>query len=226
MTDNKGVVIVTGSSGGIGEAVCKKFLSEGFEVHGIDVVSPSAELLDNLNFYSYLKDIKNSNDLPNIDDVQYLINCAGTQNSADDIGNNLIGLINTTEKYGLQYWIKSIVNMASVSAHNGCEFPRYVASKGGVLAYTVWTAKEIADYPNHPTCNSLSFGGVITDLNAEVIYDTEKFDKIMEMTPLKKWATAEECAEWTYFVSVINKSMSGQDIIIDNMETKNNQFVW
>lgn len=226
MSNNKGVVVVTGSSGGIGEAICKKFLSEGFEVHGIDVVNPSTELLHDLNFYSHINDIRNSNDLPDIDKVEYLINCAGTQNSYDDIGNNLIGLMNTTEKYGLQYWIKSIVNMASVSAHNGCEFPKYVASKGGVLAYTVWTAKEIATYENHPTCNSLSFGGVLTSLNSEVICNEEKFNKIMDMTPLRKWATAEECAEWTYFVSVVNKSMSGQDIIIDNMETRNNQFVW
>ena len=33
MSNNRGVVVVTGSSGGIGEAICKKFLSEGFEVH-------------------------------------------------------------------------------------------------------------------------------------------------------------------------------------------------
>lgn len=81
MPNNKGVVVVTGSSGGIGEAICKKFLSKGFEVHGIDVVTPSTELLHDLNFYSHISDIRNSNDLPDIDKVEYLINCAGTQNS-------------------------------------------------------------------------------------------------------------------------------------------------
>ena len=103
MPNNKGVVVVTGSSGGIGEAICKKFLSEGFEVHGIDVVTPSTELLHDLNFYSHINDIRNSNDLPDIDKVEYLINCAGTQNSYDDIGNNLIGLITSDLKINIKY---------------------------------------------------------------------------------------------------------------------------
>ena len=48
----------------------------------------------------------------------------------------------------------------------------------------------------------------------------------MEVTPLKKWATPEEAAEWTYFISVVNKSMTGQDIIIDNGESSYTKFVW
>jgi len=107
--------------------------------------------------------------------------------------------------------------MASVSA-------QYVASKGGVLAYTKWTANEIAKYG--ATCNSLSFGGVITDLNKPVLDDEDKWNKIMDVTPLKKWATAEEAAEWTYFISVNNKSMTSQDVIIDNGESSFTQFVW
>ena len=76
------------------------------------------------------------------------------------------------------------------------------------------------------TCNSLSFGGVLTELNRPVTEDAASWNTIMSMTPLKKWMTSYECAEWIYFVSVVNKSMSGQDIIIDNLETLNHQFVW
>ena len=35
---------------------------------------------------------------------------------------------------------------------------------------------------------------------------------------MKKWATPEEIAEWVFFVTVINKSMTGEDIVIDNGE--------
>lgn len=56
--------------------------------------------------------------------------------------------------------------------------------------------------------------------------DRAKWNDIMSMTPLKKWASAEEAADWIYFVAKVNKSMSGQDIIIDNLEMLNHRFVW
>lgn len=213
-------VIVTGSSNGIGAACVDKFLREGHEVIGIDVKEQTCWE----RYYTHIQTSVVDKYLPKIDDVEILINNAGIQGTNFDIDVNLKGLINCTKTYGLQPNIKSIVNLASVSAHNGAEFGEYCASKGGVLSYTKWTAKEVAKYG--ATCNSISFGGVITDLNSQVIEDATKWNQIMDLTPLKKWATAEEAAEWVYFVAVNNKSMSGQDIIIDNLEMLNHQFVW
>lgn len=48
----------------------------------------------------------------------------------------------------------------------------------------------------------------------------------MELTPLKKWASPEEIANWIYFLTVINQSCTGQDIIIDNGETSATNFIW
>ena len=133
--------------------------------------------------------------------------------------------MNITEYYGLgNRTLYSICNLASVSAHNGAELAIILQAKGGVLAYTKWTAKQIAKYG--ATCNSLSFGGVYTELNKPVTEDKELFDKIMEQTPLKKWTNPSECADWIYFITVINRSCSGQDIIIDNMEMLNHRFIW
>ena len=218
-------VLVTGSASGIGLECARKFLSNRHTVYGIDI-KPCAELADSYprNYTHFVVDVRMKDRLPSIEDVNILINNAGVQDSGDDIGVNLIGLINTTEKYGIQPNIKSIVNLASVSAHNGAEFPEYCASKGGVLAYTVNTAKRVAQWG--ATCNSLSFGGVLTDLNKPVMDDTDKWREIMNMTPLHRWATPEECAEWVYFFSVVNKSCTGQDLIIDNGEMINHKFVW
>ena len=39
-------------------------------------------------------------------------------------------------------------------------------------------------------------------------------------------ATADEIADWVYFIAVVNKSMTGQDVIIDNGELTKFNFVW
>ena len=77
------------------------------------------------------------------------------------------------------------------------------------------------------TCNSLSLGGVITDSNAPVMNDKRSWEQIMRVTPLKKWMTLEEVCDWVYFILMKNKSMTGQDILVDNGEyNSNNTFVW
>lgn len=214
-------VLITGASRGIGFATTNLFLSRGHRVYGIDW-NPSS--IQDRNYTHYIVDVRDKESLPDIPEIEILINNAGVQGSCDDIDINLKGLINITEKYGLQEKIHSILNQASVSAWNGAEFDRYVASKGGVLSYTRWVAKEIAKYG--ATCNSLSCGGVITELNSPVINNSILWDKIMEQTPLKKWATADEIAEWIYFFTAINRSCSGQDLIIDNLESFNHTFIW
>ena len=75
-------------------------------------------------------------------------------------------------------------------------------------------------------CNSLSFGGVYTPLNQPVIEDTHKWNSILNETPMRKWMTAEEAAEWIWWVGIRNKSMTGQDIIVDNGEFFNHTFIW
>lgn len=45
--------------------------------------------------------------------------------------------------------------------------------------------------------------------------DEHLWNQIMELTPLKRWATAQEIAEWIYFVGVTNRFMTGQSLLID-----------
>ena len=77
------------------------------------------------------------------------------------------------------------------------------------------------------TVNAHSLGGVITESNDCVIKDEELFKKIMDVTPMKKWMDVEEVCEWCYFLTVINKSMTGENVLVDNGEAKLNQhFIW
>ena len=90
--------------------------------------------------------------------------------------------------------------------------------------FTKNVALRIAKYG--ATCNSLDFGGVLTELNKCVIDDESLWNQIMELTPLKRWATAREAAEWIYFMAVYNKFCSGQNILIDGLEAGNSKFIW
>ena len=214
-------VLITGTSKGIGRATALKFLEEGHNVWGLDIDFSSIE---HENYTHFLCDVSEHSTLPNLTNMNIVINNAGTQNDICAIDVNLIGTMNVTERYAVQPHIKAIVNVASTSAHNGAEFPIYSASKGGVLAYTKNVALRVAQYG--ATCNSISPGGVLTDMNEHIINSPELWSQVMDESLIKKWATAEEIAEWIYFVAVVNKSMTAQDVIIDNGELANAHFVW
>ena len=142
----------------------------------------------------------------------------------DDIDVNLKGTISITEHYAIHPAIHSVIMIGSASGHTGSEFPEYAASKGGVLAYTKNVAMRIAPY--QATCNSLDFGGVLTELNRPVMEDQKLWNQIMELTPLKRWMTVEEAAQWIYFMAVINRFCTGQNILIDGLEAGNCNFIW
>ena len=213
-------VLITGTSRGIGRAIAELFLKNGHDVIGIDrqQASISAPL-----YTHCVCDVRDKENLPKIDGVNILINNAGTQNE-DDIDVNLKALIYVTEKYGVQKDITSILNIGSASAHTGSEFPEYCASKGGIPSYTKNVALRISSFG--ATCNSLDPGGVLTPLNECVINDPELWAEIMAETPLKRWATPEEIAEWAYFLTVTNKFCTGQSILVDGGESINYRFVW
>ena len=213
-------ILVTGTSRGIGKAIALKFLKEGHQVIGFDILESS---INDLNYEHYVCDIYNSN-LPDVCDVDILINNAGAQNSIDDIDINLKGTIRVTEKYAFNKNIKSVLFIASSSARTGAEFPYYAASKGGILAYMKNVAMRLAKYG--ATSNSLSPGGVITELNDHIINDPKLYKEVLDETMLNKWASVEEIADWAYFVTIINKSMTAEDILIDNGEASKFNFVW
>ena len=213
-------ILITGTSRGIGKAIAELFLKKGHEVFGIDREKASVE---DKSYTHYRMDIRDYDRLPDIEGVNILINNAGTQNG-DDIDINLKALIHITEKYGVQKNIRSILNIGSASAHTGSEFPEYCASKGGVMAYTKNTAMRVASFG--ATCNSLDPGGVLTPLNECVMNDEELWEQIMDETPLRRWATPEEIAEWAYFLTAVNTFCTGQSIIVDGGECIKHNFVW
>ena len=214
-------VLISGSSKGIGKAVAVHFLKKGHEVVGIDKLPSSIE---DKNYSHILKDVRDFESLPEVKDVEILFVNAGVQNE-DDIDVNLKGAINVTKKYAFQKAIKAVLFNASASALSGDEFAEYAASKAGLIGYMKNVAIELAK--SKAVVNAICLGGVLTDSNKLVMEDKESWNKIMSSTPLKKWMSLEEVCDWVYFLTVTNKSMSGQSILIDNGEMNlNSTFVW
>lgn len=222
-------ILVTGTSSGIGRATAELFLARGHHVWGLDT-APST--LEHERYEHVIADVRDRASLPAGLEPEVIVNNAGVQDSADDIAVNLRGTLNVTETYAFageglaaapRPRIRAVVNVGSASGHTGSEFPAYAASKGGVMAYTKNVANRLAP---QATCNSVDPGGVLTELNRCVMDDEAMWDRIMELTPLKRWATPEEIAEWIYFVGVTNRFMTGQNLLVDGGEAGATEFVW
>lgn len=216
-------VLITGTSGGIGRAAALRFLSLGHEVHGIDI-HPGT--IDHPGYTHHVADIRQADALPDIDGVEILFSNAGVQQGDDDISTNLVGAMNVTEKViAHSPALQSILFNASASATSGQEFPRYVASKAGLVGYMRNVAIRLA--PRGVTCNALSLGGVLTDSNDAVMRDPALWRSIMDVTPMKKWTALDEVCDWIAFLTLTNRSMSGQNLLVDNGEKDlNPTFVW
>ena len=215
-------ILITGTGGGIGQAIAEEFLANAHQVYGMDILPAS---IKHPEYKHFIADIT-SDILPDIDpqEIDVLINNAGIQNSGRDIDVNLKGTMRITEKYGIHPGIKSILFIASSSASTGSEFPEYAASKGGVVAYMKNVALRTAKYQT--TVNSLSPGGVVSSLNDHIIKDPVLWEAVLNETMLGKWAQTEEIARWAYFLTMVNRSMTAQDILVDNGEAAKANFIW
>ena len=98
-------ILITGTSRGIGKAIAECFLENNHEVIGID---REVKSIENDNYTHYQVDVRDYDNLPELEDIEVLVNNAGTQNEAD-IDINLKALIWITERFGVQPNIKSIL---------------------------------------------------------------------------------------------------------------------
>lgn len=227
-SEGKKVFIVTGASGDIGKAICEEFLRNDCGVIGIDVRECDKLMCQNFGYVHVQSDIRHIHNMP-VAGLTGLVNCAGVQNSEDDIGVNLTATVKFTESIlhccmPISEGFESVINVCSTSAHNGAEFAEYAASKGGLLAYTKHLAQRLA--PRSVRVNSISPGGVYSKINEPVQNDPDKMKACLEETLLKKWAYPSDIAKWVVFLALEDKNMTGQDIIIDNGELSNFNFIW
>ncbi|MBO4217464.1 MAG: hypothetical protein J5940_05940, partial [Clostridia bacterium] len=63
-------------------------------------------------------------------------------------------------------------------------------------------------------------------LGAPMFFDLQNPSEKGDQRPLSGDGNEREIAEWVYFVAVANKSMTAQDLLIDNGEAAKANFVW
>lgn len=213
-------ILVSGTSRGIGRAVAEEFLSKGHSVTGVD---KDERTISHPAYRHITCDIR-SKELPEVGDIEILINNAGTLDEADAVEVNLLSTIRFTERYVSSESLRSVLFIASASARNGAEFPMYVASKAGLVGYMKNLTLSLAK--RGVTCNSISPGGVITESNRHILEDEGLYAAVKAETLLGKWAEPEEVAELAYFLTAVNRSVTGEDILMDNGEMLKSNFIW
>lgn len=213
------ICLITGTARGIGRAIAEKFLQGGHRVYGIDLrpEGPDHPL------YTHLRqDVREA--LPDLPDPEILISCAGSLEEEEALSVNLEAAIAFTEHFETSPVLRSVLYIASASARNGAEFPRYVASKAGLVGYMKNRALKLAE--RGVTVNSISPGGVITAANQHILESESLYAAVKAETLLGKWAEPEEVAELAYYLTVINRSVTGEDILMDNGEMLKSNFIW
>lgn len=223
---NKRIVLVTGATGGLGTAMCKKLMKEGFKVVGNYVTPEKAEKwTKQMNSEGYHIDLFHGDVstfegagkmIREIEDkvgsIDTLVNNAGITRDGrlvnmkpDDwyavINTNLNSVYNCT-KHVIDGMIERkfgrIINISSVNGQRG-QFGQtnYSAAKAGMHGFTKSLAMEVAKYG--VTVNTISPGYIGTDM---VMAVPEKvLNQIVAQVPMGRLGGTHEVAHLVSFLA-------------------------
>lgn len=239
--NNKKVALVTGSTGGIGTALCKKLYEDGYRVVGnfrchdkgdilksamkeagyeIDMVQGDVGDFDAVG--QMVKQVEEE-----IGDIDVLVNNAGitkdvkfAKMSKDDwdkvINTDLNSVFNCARHVVngmVDRGFGRIVNISSINAQKG-QFGQtnYCAAKAGVHGFTKSLALEVAKYG--VTVNTVSPGYIGTDMVMAVPENIRT--QIVAQIPMGRLGMIEEVAEAVSFlISEKTSFITGSNLSIN-----------
>ena len=229
--------LVTGISKGIGKAICKKLVTEGYFVHGTynssqDEAIKLQEELKNVKLYQvdfslrqntldFLSELKNSS-------IKFdaIVNNAGMiefENFEDfdmdiwdrtlEVNLNTILLVSTKLKDQINKG-GAIVNISSTDGLIGTfASMSYAASKAALINLTKSLGNNFGKYGIR--VNAISPGWIDTAMSDQDGF-TEKLDETTFLNPLGRNGMPSEIAEVTYFLLSSNSSyINGANIVVD-----------
>jgi len=231
--------IVTGGAKGIGAAIVKRLISDGYKVA---LCYNNSEKEANMlcaelgaNCRAYKLDITNSKAVNeiftdienNFGEISVLVNNAGIaeQSLFTDITDEMWHKMIETNLSGAFYCCRAvlpymihrkigkIVNISSIWGEIGgsCEV-HYSAAKAGLIGMTKALAKEVG--LSGITVNSVSPGVIFTDMTSH--FDEDTMNELKSETPLNRIGTPEDVAGVVAFlVSTDADFITGQDLAVN-----------
>lgn len=230
-------ILITGGSGGIGEACVEKFTSKGHEVVFLyhKNISTAQSLSSRTGAHALQADLADPDEarraaaeaIALLGGVEALIHCAGIAQiklftDLDDgdwsrmLNTNLTAVYTVTRAvvpHMIAAHYGRIVNIGSMWGKTGasCEVP-YSAAKAGIEGFTKALAKELG--PSNITVNCVEPGVIATPMNREL--DPETLRALCDQTPLCRLGTPAEVAEAVYFLASDHASfITGQILGVD-----------
>ena len=211
-------VLVTGSSSGLGRALCNHLSeSQNFNVIAVDIIE-SVKLQDNLHFIQ--TDLSDRESINNLSDrvrqyiseingyLHAIVNVAGIS-----LGKSIVGMDENDWDKMLQVNLTSpallistlqdiivdggrIVNVSSPVSVTGSNKPGYSASKAGMHGLTMSVAKNLG--PRNILVNTVFPGPMITRMTQK--WSQAKRDSIATESFLGRLTTSDEVANGIMFL--------------------------
>ena len=233
--------VVTGAGRGIGQAIAKKLAGAGANIAVIELKEEftleTVQALTEMGVKAkgYAGDVSNLAEMQSFMEkiqadfgsLDILINNAGITKDTllirmgeDEwdavLRVNLKGAFNCTKAVArimMKQRFGRIVNMASIVGIIGnAGQANYSASKGGLIALTKTTAKELAS--RGVTANAIAPGFIKTKMT-EVLSDEIKA-KMLELVALKQFGEPEDIANAAlFFCSDLASYITGQVLVVD-----------
>ncbi len=238
--------LITGGGRGIGKALAEGLADFGCDIIVVDRESEnSREVVSGIETKGrkcifFTADVSNCNSIndvvekavSNFGKIDILVNNAGynirrpaleyTEEEWDLIlDTNLKGVFFTTQAVGKTMTKRregKIINIASVMGLVGSppyqNVVPYCASKGGVVQLTKAFALEWAKYNVY--VNAIAPGYVKTAIVQPILDDKEKYDAVLNIIPLKRFARTEELIGPTVFLaSEASNYVTGHILCVD-----------